>query len=55
MNEIIFITYIISLVAFATALYALLELNELKKYFKSKQKTKSTTVNEIKRPKGHWD
>ncbi len=54
MNEIVFITYIISLVAFATALYVLLELNELKKYFKSKQKTKST-VNEIKRPKGHWD
>ena len=55
MNEIIFATYIISLIALATALYAVLELRELRKFLQTKRTPKSVVPQNTKKAKGHWD
>jgi hypothetical protein len=55
MNEIIFATYIISLIALATALYAVLELRELRKFLQTKKTRNSVTLQSNKKAKGHWD
>lgn len=55
MNEIVFATYIIALVALAMALYAILELREIKNRIYKKPNSKTRPIIETKRPKGHWD
>jgi hypothetical protein len=55
MTEIIFATYIISLIALATALYAVLELREIRKFLQTKRTPKSVVPQNTKKAKGHWD
>ncbi len=56
MNEMVFVTYIIALVALAVAAYALLEINHLKKEKPVDKKTRQTIKSiQQSRSKGHWD
>ena len=62
MLHFVFLTYVIALIAFAMALWAVLEVREMKK--NDKRKTTQRRIQQITQPtntvykstaKGHWD
>ncbi len=54
MNEFILLTYIISLIALATSIYAIIEVRSNKEEPRRKNIVKRVE-NQPVRPKGHWD
>jgi len=57
MNEFILVTYILSLTALATAVYAIVEIKSLKQSNRHQSKSRARQPEKIKieRSKGHWD
>ena len=54
MNEFILLTYVISLIALATSIYAIIEVRSSKREPNRKNVVKRVDSRST-RPKGHWD